>query len=77
MIMTMTTKIFDNYNGDNNNYDDNDSEKYDNGDNEYENDNDIENNNNSNNNTTWTEKCRLCVKAQESVTYVLPGCSAM
>ena len=33
MIMTMITKIFDNYNGDDNNYTDNDSEKYDGGDN--------------------------------------------
>ena len=85
MIMTMITKIFDNYNGDDNNYKDNDSEKYDGGDNEYENDNDIENNNNNNynnnnnnnnNNNTRTEKYRLCGKAQESVTHVLPGCSA-
>ena len=35
MIMTMITKIFDNYNGDDNNYKDNDSEKYDGGDNEH------------------------------------------
>ena len=42
MIMTMITKIFDNYNGD-----DNDSEKYDGGDNEHEDDNDIENNSNN------------------------------
>ena len=33
MIMTMITKIFDNYNGDDNNYNDNDNEKYDGGDN--------------------------------------------
>ena len=33
MIMTMITKIFDNYNGDDNNYTDNNSEKYDGGDN--------------------------------------------
>ena len=29
MIMTMITKTFDNYNGDDNNYKGNDSEKYD------------------------------------------------
>ena len=75
MIMTMITKMFDNYNGDDNNYKDNDSEKFDSGDDEYENDNDIENNNNNINNTR-TEKCRLCVKVRESVTHVLPGCSA-
>ena len=61
---------------------------YDGGNNDYENDNDIENNNNynyninninnnnNNNNKTRTEKCRLCGKAQKSVTYVLPGSSA-
>ena len=90
MIMTMITKMFDNYNGDDNNYKDNDNEKFDSGDNEYENDNDIENNNNNNynnnninnnnnnnnNNNARTEKYRLCGKAQESVTHVLPGCSA-
>lgn len=75
MIMTMITNIFDNYNGDGNNYNVNNSKKYDGGDNDYENDNYIENNNNYNynnnniinNNNTRKMRYADCVERPRKV----------